>query len=99
MPNTNLFTLRGNLKAKLSMACGCLTIASNLPMHVRLIDNYRNGYLFTDLPDFENVLNKIFIDLSGAISRVGRVANLEVVSKYNRRAHAEKICSFIDSSN
>lgn len=99
MPNNNLFSLRGNLKAKFSMACGCLTIASNLPMHERLIDNYRNGYLFNDLPEFKNILNEILIDLSEAISRVGRRANLEIVSKYNRRAHAEKICSFIEASN
>ncbi len=98
MPNTNLFSLRGNLKAKLSMACGCLTIASNLPMHERLIDNYRNGYLFNALPELEKVLNEILVDLSGVINKVGRIANLEVVSKYNRRAHAEKICSFIESS-
>jgi hypothetical protein len=99
MPNTNLFSLRGNLKAKMSLACGCLTIASKLAMHERLIDNYRNGYLFNTLPEFEKVLNEILVDLSGAINNVGRIANLEVVAKFNRRDHAEKICSFFESYN
>ena len=82
----------------MSMACGCLTIASKLPMHERLIDNCRNGYLFNTLPEFEKVLNEILVDLRGVINKVGRIANLEVVSKFNRRDHAEKICSFIESS-
>lgn len=97
MPNTELFSLRGNLKAKLSMACGCLTIASNLPMHKRLIDSRSNGYLFNDLTELKVILNEISEDVIGRLNQVGKIANIEVVSKYNRSAHAKKLCSFIES--
>jgi glycosyltransferase involved in cell wall biosynthesis len=97
MPNTELFSLRGNLKAKLSMACGCLTIASNLPMHKRLISSRSNGYLFNDLAGLKAILNEISEDVIGRLNQVGKKANLEIVSKYNRSTHAKKLCSFIES--
>lgn len=99
MPNTESYALRGNLKAKFSMACGCITIASNLPMHSRLITNDLNGYLFDGFEDFSIILKKINEDLKGNINKIGRVANFEVISKFNRISHAKKICRFFESFN
>jgi glycosyltransferase involved in cell wall biosynthesis len=97
MPKNDSFALRGNLKAKLSMACGCITIASNLPMHSRLITDGVNGYLFDGLDDFKIILQKIAEDPKGVLSRIGRLGNVEVVSKFNRIGHAKKISTFFES--
>lgn len=97
MPNTASYNLRGNLKLKLSMACGCIAVASNLPMHSRLVSSGINGYLFNDLEDFKDILAEIFADPKRALFRVGRLGNGNVVSEYSRSLHAKKICSFFDS--
>ena len=56
MFNENLYLLRGNLKAKISMACGCLVIASNNKMHKRIIRDGENGFLFDSYDEFYNIL-------------------------------------------
>jgi glycosyltransferase involved in cell wall biosynthesis len=99
MPNVDLYELRGNLKIKLAMAAGCITVASDLQMHRRLIKSGINGYLFRDYEDFKKTLNKISSELSGSIKRIGKASNIEIVNKYTRKSHAEKICNFIFKIN
>lgn len=97
MPDIEAYALRGNLKAKLSMACGCLTIASNLKMHLRLIDNRVNGYIFDGIVDLEEIISEVSADVLGSLKKIGASANLSSMKNYNRTNHAEKICSFFDS--
>ena len=44
---------RGNLKAKLSMAFGCITFVSSLDMHKRLIADGVDGVIFDSLEDLQ----------------------------------------------
>lgn len=97
MPNKDSFALRGNLKAKLSMACGCITIASNLSMHSRLIANQVDGYLFDSLNELRTILQQIDEDPKGVLRRMGRLANIKIFLKFNRKNHAKKICQFFES--
>jgi hypothetical protein len=89
MPKEELFQLRGNLKAKVSMGHGCLTVASRMPMHESLISHGRTGYLFNTLQEFENILKEMQdITLSSKIAFEG---NKYVADNYSRHSHAVKL--------
>ena len=89
MPEDNLFELRGNLKAKVSMGYGCLTIASGLPMHKRLITNKVNGYLFDGIDDFQEIL--VEIENRSIASSISLEGNKYVSNKYTRNRHASAL--------
>ena len=89
MENSDLFNLRGNLKAKISMSYGCLTIASDLAMHKRLIKNSVNGFLFSNFDHLKIILTKIEdIDFS---RKVSESSNAFIVKNYSRKKHAKKL--------
>jgi hypothetical protein len=91
MPNNDLYNLRGNLKAKISMACGCLTIASRNKMHERLIENQQSGFLFGSYEDFIKILRFIYKD-SSSCSQFALNGNMYVANTYTRANHAQEIC-------
>ncbi len=95
MPKTQSYELRGNLKSKFAMASGCITVASNLKMHSRLIENQKTGYLFNGFDDFSEIINKISRSPSIGLKTIGKSANLKVMEGYNRYLHARQICDFI----
>jgi hypothetical protein len=97
MPFGASFELRGNLKAKLAMAAGCITIASDLPMHRRLISHGNNGYIFDDEEAFSKICDEIKVAPPLRASKLGRAANLHVMANFNRSAHANAISKFIES--
>ena len=89
MPDTELFRFRGNLKAKISMAYGCLTIASSLDMHKRLIVNNTTGYLFDNKFEFKNILFKLHnLQVSRMVAISG---NKHVAKKFTRQSHAAQL--------
>lgn len=89
MPDEDLFNLRGNLKAKISMGYGCLTIVSNLEMHKKIINHGVNGYLFDDFEDFEKIL--INIENRNLVAELAYNGNNYVSNKYTRQKQADKI--------
>ena len=89
MPDDELFNLRGNLKAKISMGYGCLVIASRNLMHERLINDKDNGFLFNTYKEFENIM-EIIEDRKLAAS-VAFNGNKWVADKYSRKQHAAKL--------
>jgi hypothetical protein len=95
MPNSELYNLRGNLKAKISMACGCLTIASKNEMHERLIENQKTGFLFNSYADLrvmvEFISKEYFLCKSIAFN-----GNLYIANNFTRTDHARKICEIAD---
>ena len=97
MPNTESYSLRGNLKAKFSMATGCITIASDLPMHKRLIKNGVTGFTFSDFNEFCMIIDYIGKSNSIIHEGMGGAANCEIMINFNRKSHAEKICNFFNS--
>ncbi len=97
MPDTPLYSLRGNLKVKFSMACGCITLASDLPMHDRIINNGVTGFIFSDFKSFSEILENISYLPNESLRSIGMAANSYVVNNFNRKSHAEKICNFISS--
>lgn len=99
MPNTEAYSLRGNLKVKFSMATGCITIASDIDMHKRIIKNNVNGFLFSDYNDFSKVIDNIASLNDSFFEEMSKAANGEIIEKFNRKSHAEKICKFIDTCN
>lgn len=95
MPNDDLFKFRGNLKAKISMSYGCVTLASDIDMHKRLIENNKTGFLFSDSDEVVKIIKKLDnINLCSSISKAG---SLYVNKKFSRKAHAEKVVEFISS--
>lgn len=96
MPDIPEFNLRGNLKAKFGMACGCITIASNIEMHRRLISHGVTGYLFNDLNSFGQILDQISAE-SGAPSLAGQLGNEYVANKFTVENHAKEITQFFES--
>lgn len=100
MPNIEAYNLRGNLKAKLSMAAGCITIASDLEMHRRLIHENETGFLFRNIKDFFKILDYITNPSNKKlIESIGFMANQTIINKYNRNTHARKICDFFQKVN
>jgi glycosyltransferase involved in cell wall biosynthesis len=99
MPNIDSYSLRGNLKAKFAMASGCITIASDLNMHRRLIVNGVTGYIFSNINDFSVIVENISKSPYDYLEKVGHAANINIVKSFNRKSHAEEICKFIGSSN
>ncbi len=99
MPSVEFYELRGNLKAKLSMATGCVTLASNLKMHQRLIDDKRNGYMFQTFEEFCLIIKKISNNPEMYLETIGRSANVKVMCNYNRVSHAKQICEFVETLN
>lgn len=97
MPNRVSYSLRGNLKAKFSMATGCITIASDLPMHRRLIENDVTGFTFSDFDEFCKVVDGITKSNAAILEGMGRAANRQIMNNFNRKSHAEKICQFFNS--
>ena len=91
MTNTELFKFRGNLKAKISMAYGCLTIASDLDMHKRLIINNKTGYLFNNLSKFEKILSKLHdLEVNKNIAFSG---NKYITENFERQRHVAQLIS------
>jgi len=99
MPNIESYSLRGNLKAKFSMAAGCITIASDLDMHKRLIENNVNGFLFSDFEDFSRIIDNIAISNTAIYEDMGRAANRKIMKNFNRMSHAQKLCKYFNSLN
>jgi glycosyltransferase involved in cell wall biosynthesis len=93
MLNSDEFTLRGNLKAKMSMACGCLTIASKIRMHERLIVHGKTGFLFTTLMDLQSVLEII---LANDHSNIAKNGNIYIVKNFTRLKHADQIYKIVE---
>ncbi len=100
MQNIEAYSLRGNLKAKFSMASGCITIASDLEMHTRLIDQNETGFVFKNFNDFSNILDYISkSDNKKLIETIGFLANQKIMNKFNRSNHARKICKFFETAD
>jgi hypothetical protein len=95
MEDSILHNLRGNLKAKISMACGCLTIATRNAMHERLIVNNETGFLFNSYHDLEDIVKIITTEklLSESMAFNG---NLYVANNFTRENHALQICRFVE---
>jgi len=91
MLDTELFRYRGNLKAKISMAYGCLTIASNIDMHKRLINHNKTGYLFNNLEEFEDII--LALDNNQKNSDIAFQGNKYVLENFTRQRHALKLTS------
>ena len=91
MLNIDWHKLRGNLKAKISMACGCLTIASKNEMHERLIENGKSGFLFDSLEELRCLLDPVS-DLNSLFSKVAFAGNNYVANEFTLAKHASKIC-------
>lgn len=95
MLNNELHELRGNLKAKVAMGCGCLTIATRNAMHERLIENGKSGFLFNSFEELDSVLNTIAIKKNIA-KKAAFTGNCYVADRFTRDAHASKICAIAD---
>lgn len=93
MPNIQDYSLRGNLKAKFGMACGCITIASDIEMHRRLIVNGKTGYTFSDVKSLQTVLDDIESE-SGIPMIVANRGNEYVANIFTLENHAKKITEF-----
>jgi hypothetical protein len=91
MPNSDKYNLRGNLKAKISMGCGCLTIATRNRMHERLIVNQKTGFLFSTYADLSEILEYISKD-SSVCSKIAYEGNVYVANNFTRANHAQEIC-------
>ena len=89
MPSEELFQFRGNLKAKLSMGYGCLTIASRISMHERLITHGVNGYLFESLEGFQLILDEI--ENGPLASNIAFQGNKYVANTFSRKEHAMRL--------
>jgi glycosyltransferase involved in cell wall biosynthesis len=89
MPNEELFLLRGNLKAKISMGYGCLVVASRIGMHERLIEHGVNGFLFNSLNDLKTTLEQI--KNNEYMSIIALTGNKFVANKYSRNEHAKQL--------
>jgi glycosyltransferase involved in cell wall biosynthesis len=89
MPSEELFELRGNLKAKLSMGFGCLVIASRNDMHERLISDGENGFLFNTVNELRIILERI--KNKSEASNMAVKGNIYVANKYSRYEHAMKL--------
>jgi glycosyltransferase involved in cell wall biosynthesis len=92
--NVDIFKYRGNLKTKLSMAYGCVVIASNLDMHKRLINNGVNGYLYDNFNDFKQIRHTTSI-----FEKVSKNANNLIISQYTRSNHAQQILDLYEKSS
>lgn len=99
MPNEESYSLRGNLKAKFAMASGCVTIASDLNMHRRLIEDNVTGFIFSNFSEFSVAVDNISRSPDYYCERIGGTANVNVINLFNRISHAEKICKFVNSCN
>lgn len=97
MPNNDLFLLRGNLKAKVSMGYGCLTIASRNSMHENLIQDGINGYLFDSLKELELII--IQIQSRSILACVASAGNKHVSGEYSRKSQAEKLTRIAEAMN
>lgn len=96
MPDIVDYTMRGNLKAKFGMACGCITIASDIEMHRRLISDGVTGYLFSNQDVVQRVLDEL--DRGSDIpSRVARKGNEYVATTFTLENHAGEITKFFQS--
>lgn len=89
MKNIELFKYRGNLKAKNSMAHGCLTIASGLEMHNRLITNNSTGYLFNNKGEFQDILLKI--EDNAKNKDIAFSGNKYISENFTREKHAQRL--------
>ena len=89
MENNDLFNFRGSLKAKVSMAYGCLVIASNNPAHRKLITNHNTGYLFEDLENFKNIIKKI--ENNNVSQKIALSGNQYVAKNYTMTNHANNL--------
>ncbi len=96
MPDIVDYTMRGNLKAKFGMACGCITIASDIEMHRRLISDGVTGYLFSNQDVVQRVLDEL--DRGSDIpSRVAQKGNEYVATTFTLENHAREITRFFQS--
>jgi glycosyltransferase involved in cell wall biosynthesis len=95
MPNKPSYTLRGNLKAKMAMAFGCIVLASDIPMHNRLIKNTYDGFLFKDLTSFSNYLESIRKMNVSEVINISKAANHKIMSNFNPENQAKQICEFV----
>ena len=95
MPNSDKYNFRGNLKAKISMGCGCLTIATANKMHERLISNKQTGYLFNTYEDLNSILAFISGEVKVAIS-IAYNGNEYVANNFTRAFHAKEVCKIAD---
>lgn len=87
--------LRGNLKAKISMGCGCLTIASRNEAHERLIEHANTGFLFDSLNELEVILSRIRSSKYN-IREIALNGNKKVAENYTLSKHASSICDIAD---
>jgi hypothetical protein len=94
MIDIDLHKLRGNLKAKIAMGCGCLVIASKNQMHERLIENGKSGFLFDSLEELQILLESE--SNSNNFPEIALAGNNYVANKFTRANHAYKICEVAD---
>ncbi len=89
-PATDEYKLRGNLKAKIGMAMGCVVIASDLRMHRRLIVDGVNGYLYDSNETLFSIVQELLHDAALA-ERIGMQGSRDIISKFHRGVHAKCI--------
>lgn len=94
MPNINLFNLRGNLKAKLAMAFGCIVIAQNNEMHRRLIMPSNTGFLFSTVSDLETILVEIENKKNREKIRKGAIKYVQ--EYFTPQKHAQLLVDFFE---
>lgn len=92
--NDELFTLRGNLKAKLCMSFGCCVLASKLPMHQRLIMHGYDGILFRTMDDMSTCLSRL---TPHTLSLIMRNAYHKVHTNYSTSASAKRLYRYLTS--
>jgi len=94
MPDINLYNLRGNLKAKLAMAFGCVVIAQNNEMHRRLIKPSKTGFLFSADSDLESIL----VELESKKDReeIRKSAIRYVQDNFTPQKHAQLLVDFFE---
>jgi hypothetical protein len=96
MPNEDSYKLRGNLKAKLSMACGALTIASDVSMHRRLIIDKLDGILFSSNEEMGEIMKDICARKIDP-KKIANNGNIKISKNFTQEKHANSIVDFISS--
>ena len=94
MPDSNLFNLRGNLKAKLAMAFGCIVVAQNNEMHRRLIMPSNTGFLFSTDSDLQAILVEIENRKNREKIRKGAIKYVQ--DYFTPQKHAQSLVDFFE---
>ncbi len=98
MVHSEEFELRGNLKAKFGMAAGCITIASDLMMHRRLIVHGTDGFLFSNFQQFQQISRLVLKKNLTDLTKIAHNSNKKIMDLHCRERHAKKICEFMFES-